>query len=146
MALFKEGEEREKGGDGPGALDCFIRALDLYQGDFIPEERYTPWVEQRREDLKHTYLDLLTRTARYHEQAGSFKKAVACLKQAIEADPLLEEAYRELMNLYAAQGLHNEALRVYESCKKALNADLDALPDPITVALYLGIKERQKKS
>jgi LuxR family transcriptional regulator, maltose regulon positive regulatory protein len=146
MALFKEGEAREKGGDGPGALDCFIRALDLYQGDFIPEERYAPGVEQRREDLKQIYIDLLTRTARYHEQAGAFKKAATCLKQVIEADPLLEEAYCGLMSLYAGKGQFNEALRVYETCQKALQTGLDSKPDPVTVALYRGIKERQQKS
>ena len=146
MALFKEGEEREKGGDGPGALDCFIRALDLYQGDFIPEERYAPWVEERREDFKQIYIDLLTRSARYHEHAGAFTKAVACLRQVLEADPLLEEAYRGLMSLYAGKGQYNEALRVYETCKKALKADLDTEPDPVTVALYRGLKERRQKS
>jgi len=146
VALYKEGGEKEKSGDGPGALDCFVRALDLYQGDFIPEERYAPWVEQRREDLKNIYIDLLSRTARYHEKAGAFKKAAACLKQVLEADPLQEEAYRNLMSLYAGRSQYNEAIRVYETCQKSLQAGLDSQPDPVTAALYRGIKERLKKS
>jgi LuxR family transcriptional regulator, maltose regulon positive regulatory protein len=146
IALLKEGKEHERSGDGPKALDCFVRALDLYQGDFIPEERYAPWAEQRREDLKDIYIDLLNRAARYHENAGSFKKAVACLKQVLESDPLLEEACRGLMTLYAGKGLFNEAIRVYETCQKALQSGLDSKPDPVTTALYQGIKERQQKS
>ncbi|RPH87083.1 MAG: BTAD domain-containing protein [Desulfobacteraceae bacterium] len=146
VSLYKEGEEKEKGGDGPGALDCFLQALDLYQGDFIPEERYAPWVEQRREYFKQMFIALLTRSARYHEQAGSFKKAVACLKQVIEADPLREEIYRGLMALYAGKSQFNEALRVYETCQKAFKTGLNSKPDPVTVALYQGIKERKQKS
>ena len=146
VSLYREGLAKEKSRAHQEALDCFSHAAELYQGEFIPEERYTPWVERRREDFRNIFIDLLTRTARLHEQAGSLKKAVACLKKAVEADPLLEEATRDLMNLYAAQGLYNEALRVYESCKKALKADLDTKPDPVTVALYRGIKERHKKS
>ena len=146
VSLYREGLDQEKSRVDKEALDCFSRAIALYQGEFIPEERYTPWVERRREDFGNIFIDLLTRTARLHEQAGSLKKAVACLKKAVEADPVLEEATRDLMNLYAAQGLYNEALRVYESCKKALKADLDTKPDSVTVALYRGIKERHKKS
>jgi LuxR family transcriptional regulator, maltose regulon positive regulatory protein len=143
---YREGLAKEEKGNAQGAQECFSQALELYRGDFLPEERYAPWVEQRREDLKNIYIDLLTRTARCHEQAGAIKKASACLKQVLEADPLLEEAYRDLMSLYAGKGLFNEALRVFETCQKALQAGLDSKPDPVTVALYRGIKERQHKS
>ncbi len=145
-ALSKEGEEKEKAGDLKGALDCFSRAIDLYQGDFISEDLHSSWVERRREDLKNIYLDLLLRTARYHEQAGAFKKTVSCLKQALEADPLLEEACCRLMTLYAGKNQYNEALRVFDSCRKALKTELNTRPDPATTALYQGIKEQQKKS
>jgi LuxR family transcriptional regulator, maltose regulon positive regulatory protein len=144
--LYREGCQKEMSGDGKGAMDCFTRAFDLYQGDFIPDEQDAPWVVGLREDLKNKYLDLLTRVARRHEQAGAFKKAVACLKQAIETDPLLEEAYRSLMSLYDRKNLYNEALRVFESCQKALKAGLDTPPDPLTIALHRGIRERAKKS
>ena len=144
--LYREGLAIERKGDAQGAQESFSQALDLYRGDFLPEERYAPWVEQRREDFKNIYIDLLTRTARYHEQAGAFKKAAACLKQVLEADPLLEEAYRELMSLYAGKGLFNEAVRVYETCQKALQAGLNTQPDPVTAALCRGIKERLKRS
>lgn len=143
--LYREGYQKEMSGNDKGAMDCFNRAIDLYKGDFLPDEHYSPWVISFREDFKNKYLDLLTRLARRHEQAGAFKKAVACLKQAIETDPLLEEAYRSLMTLYDRNNLYNEALRVFESCKKALKAGLDTTPDPLTIALYRGIKERLSK-
>jgi DNA-binding SARP family transcriptional activator len=146
IVLSREGREREKEGKTSEALDCFSQAIGLYQGDFIPEERYALWVERRREELRNIYWDLLFRSACLQEQAGSFKKAVACLKQAIEADPLQEEAYRRLMSIYSGKKIYNEAFRVFESCKKALKAGLDSPPDPLTVALYQGIREQQQKS
>jgi LuxR family maltose regulon positive regulatory protein len=140
--LYREGRQKEKSGDDKGAMDCFTRALDLYRGDFIPEEQDAPWVIGLREDLKNKYLEILTCLARQHRQAGAFKKAVACLKQAIEADLLLEETYRSLMTLYDGQSLYTEAIRVFEACKKALKTGLDTAPDPLTVALFRGIRER----
>jgi DNA-binding SARP family transcriptional activator len=145
-ALAGEGREKEKRGKVSEALDCFAQAAALYQGDFIPEERYAPWAERRREELKGLFLDILLRSARLNEQKGSFKKAAGCLREAIQADPLLEEAYRSLMSLYAGKKMFNEALRVFESCKKSLKDGLDTPPDPVTVALYQGIREQQKKS
>jgi LuxR family transcriptional regulator, maltose regulon positive regulatory protein len=142
--FYQKGQELEKAGDGPKALDYFTQALNLYQGDFLPEEQYAPWVINRREELKEIYLDLLTRMARYHEQAGTLKKAASYLKQAIAAEPLREEAYRSLMTLYADSQMVNEALRIYEACRKALKVSLDTGPDPVTKALFQGIKKRMK--
>jgi LuxR family transcriptional regulator, maltose regulon positive regulatory protein len=144
--LSREGLAREKAGDGKGALECYGRAVELYRGDFIPEEVYGPWAERRREDFRNIYSDLLLRSARHYEMSDSFKKAVACLKEALEADPLLEEASRRLMSLYAEKGMFNEALRTYEACRQALKAGLDTRPDPVTRVLYQGIRERARKS
>ena len=58
----------------------------------------------------------------------------------------MEDACRSLMSLYAGKNLFNEALRVFESCRKSLKAALNTKPDPVTVDLYRGIKERANKS
>lgn len=144
--LYREGCRKEIDGDEKEDLACFTQALDLYKGDFLPEEQNASWVIGLREDLKNKYLDLLTRIARHHYKAGAFKKAVAFFKQAIEADPLLEENYRNLMTLYTDKNLYNEALLIFESCQKALKAGLNTTPDPLTIALHQGIKERAKKN
>ena len=114
--------------------------------ELAQERGYRHMVEFCREDLKAVYLDLLTRMACYHEQTGGFRKAVRLYQQALQADPLLEDACRGLMSLYAAKNLFNEALRVFESCRKSLKAALNTKPDPLTVALYQGIKERVRKA
>jgi LuxR family transcriptional regulator, maltose regulon positive regulatory protein len=142
--LYREGVNKEKSGDHQGALDFFTRSLHLYQGDLLPEEQDAPWVEKRRESIRNTFIDLLTRTAGLYEKNGAFKKAVGCLKQVVEADPLSEENYRTLMSLYDSKKMFNEALRVYEGCRKALKAGLDTRPGPMTEALYQGIKNRLK--
>jgi DNA-binding SARP family transcriptional activator len=38
--------------------------------------------------------------------------------------------------------MHNDALRVYEACKKALQAELESSPAPMTTALYKKILEK----
>ena len=82
------------------------------------------------------YLDLLLRIARIHEGRGAITRAISLYGKAVQADALLEEAYQRLMVLYADKGKRNEALRIYEDCKKALRVMLDSEPDRVTTAIY----------
>jgi DNA-binding SARP family transcriptional activator len=45
------------------------------------------------------------------------------------------------MVLYSNMGKRNEALKVYERCRKALHEELDVEPDQVTIALYKKILE-----
>jgi DNA-binding SARP family transcriptional activator len=142
LSLLKKGEEKEKLGDPKAALSLYTEAIDLYQGDFLPDEHYDPWIDVKREELKGKYIEFLIRMAKLYEKQGASARAIACHKKAIQADSLLEESYQCLMTLYANVGMHNDALRVYESCKKALQAELESSPAPMTTALYKNILEK----
>ena len=89
-------------------------------------------------------MELLGKTAGLYEKQGSLKKAVDCYKMAIQADPLIEESYQKLMTFYSSKGMYNEALRIYEDCKKALKRELKAEPDPTTIAIYRKVLEKVK--
>jgi DNA-binding SARP family transcriptional activator len=77
-----------------------------------------------------------------YERQGVFKKSIDCYKKAIQADPLLEEPYQKLMTFYSNKGLDNEALRIYEDCKKVLKKELKTEPDITTTAIYNKIVEK----
>jgi DNA-binding SARP family transcriptional activator len=142
LSSIKKGEEKEREKDLRVALSFYADAAELYKGDFLIEEHYNQWVDEKREELKEKYLDLLTRMAKLYGKQGATAKAMVCHKKAIQADPILEASYQSLMALYANMGMNNEALRVYEDCKKALQAGLDSNPDPMTTALYKKILEK----
>jgi DNA-binding SARP family transcriptional activator len=142
LSLSRKGEEKEKKGDAKAALALFSEAADAYKGDFLPEDFYAPRIDSKREVLKGKYIEVTNKIARLYESRGSVKKAIASYKKAIEADPLLEESYRNLMLLYSGKGLLNEALRAYEDCKRALKNGLKTKPDPVTVALYNKIRDK----
>ena len=142
LSLTKKGEEKEKEGDLKEALSLYADAADSYKGDFMPEEFHVPQVDIRREELKQKHIELLNRMANLHEKQGALRKAIDYAKKAIQADPLLEESYQKLMTLYFNKGMFNEALLVYEACKKALAAGLKTKPDRRTTDLYSRIREK----
>jgi DNA-binding SARP family transcriptional activator len=142
LSMLKMADEKEKKGDKKGALPLYTEAVEIYKGDFLPDETYVSWVDKKREELRTKYIDLLNKVARLHENQGAIKKAVGCYKKAIETDPLLEESYQKLMTLYSSKGMYNEALRTYEDCKKALKKELKSRPDETTNAIHKKIMER----
>jgi DNA-binding SARP family transcriptional activator len=144
ISLIKMAEEKQKKGDGKEVLPFCAEALEIYKGDFLPEELYAPWPDKKREELKAKYMELLNKTAKLHEKQGSLKKAMDCYKKVIQVDPLIEESYQKLMTFYSNKGMYNEALRTYEDCKKALKRELKTEPDSTTTAIYRKVLEKVK--
>jgi ATP/maltotriose-dependent transcriptional regulator MalT/DNA-binding SARP family transcriptional activator len=142
LSLLKMAEEKQKKGDGKEAFRFYTEALEIYKGDFLPEELYAPWPDKKREELRSKYIQLLEKMASFYERQGAMKKAADCYKKAIQVDPLIEESYQKLMTLYSSKGMYNEALRSYEDCKKALRKELKTQPDSTTTAIYKKILEK----
>jgi predicted ATPase/DNA-binding SARP family transcriptional activator len=112
---------------------AYERALGLYGGALLPEDRYEPWADARREALTELHTALCLELADLH---GDAPAAVAALQRALVAEPLAEPAHRALMRLYARTGRRQQALAQYQLLRQGLNAELAAEPDPATRALY----------
>jgi predicted ATPase/DNA-binding SARP family transcriptional activator len=112
------------------------RAVGLYGGELLPEDRYEEWTAARREALRERHLWLLATLAELHEAAGDQAAAIEALQQAVVEDPLQEAAHRELMRLFAAAGRQQQALAQYQQLRDALRRELAADPDPETRRLH----------
>jgi two-component SAPR family response regulator len=129
-------EEKQKKGGGKEVFPFYAEALEIYKGDFLPDEIYASWADKKREELRLKYVQFLGKMASLYEKQGTMKKAADCYQKAIQADPLLEESYQKLMTFYSSKGMYNEALRTYEDCKKALKRGLKTQPDSTTTAIH----------
>ncbi len=136
VELFNKGQVAEKEGKLKKALTFYEEAIELYKGDFLPEDIYSPWAEVKREELRGMYIDLLVRVARIHEGRRALRKAISYYLRVIEKEPLFEEAYQRLMLLYSARGEKNQAIRIYEWCKNALGETLNTEPSQTTISVY----------
>lgn len=96
-------------------------ALDHYGGDLLPQDRYEPWAEERREHLRLRHLDLLRRAERWED--------------LVLADPADEEAHLALMVRYAKRGDRRAALRQFERMDKALRRELGVGPGDTALKL-----------
>lgn len=97
------------------------RALALYGGELLPQDRYEEWVEDRRDQLRRRHLDLLRLDGRWDE--------------VLEQEPSDEAAHLAVMRRHAANGDRHAALRQFERLDRALRQELGVAPGREAVAL-----------
>ena len=114
--------------------DCRT-ALALYGGEYLPEDRYEPWAERWREELRGQHLAVLLCLADLSRAAAEPEEARRCLRMVLTEDPCHEDAAQALMVLLAGEGRRSEALEVYRALASALDADLGEAPGRETRAL-----------
>jgi DNA-binding SARP family transcriptional activator len=105
-------------------------AISLYGGDLLPEDRFEPWTEDRRERLREAFGGVLRQRARQLEASGEIRAATTALERLVAMDPLDEEAITELMRTHALAGQRHLALRWYRQLEERLAEELGVEPGP----------------
>lgn len=134
VEAFEEAAASARGSGGEPA--AYRAAVDLYAGDLLPQDRYEAWAETRREELRHSYLSLLSELAGIYEERGNPEAAIEALCRVLEADPRYEEAHLRLIRLYAGGGRRREALLQYERLRRVLWDELGVEPGETGRRLY----------
>lgn len=125
-----------------GDVDGYKRALDLYEGELLPEDLYEEWAVGARGQLSLDFLSGMTEMATLLEAEGDLGRAIEAVRRIIAADPTGEDGNAALMRLYALAGRRAEALRHYEHFRGVLDRELGAEPAPATRLLCDDIRTR----
>lgn len=119
-----------------GRRDDLSRALDLLDGEVLPEDRFASWAEDRRTQLAHLREQLLLRLAEQHLEHGAAVEAVAVAERILAVSPAEELAHRVLIDAWLRQGLRRRAVHQYHRCREVLDAELGVRPGPETERLH----------
>ena len=133
VEAFEEAGSTARHSRNPAACRA---ALNLYAGDLLPEDRYEEWAEERREELRRLYLDLLIELAKAYEGGGDLERSVETLRRAVAKEPTFEEAHAGLMRLYALLDRVGEALAQYQRLRTTLSGQLGTEPNYATCHLH----------
>jgi predicted ATPase/DNA-binding SARP family transcriptional activator len=135
----EEFEVAAVGADGSPDSGTIEKALSLYRGDLLPDDRYEDWALPRRDELRVRRRKLLTRLAALHEAAGNPLAAISVLSPLVADDPADEYAQQALIRAYALSGDRPAALRQHEQLVAALRDQLAVPPDTATDQLYADV-------
>jgi len=114
---------------------AYRAAIELYAGELLPDDRYEEWADNRREQLRRLYFELLVELTGLYEERGEYGQAAEMLQRALSEEPANEEAHADLMRLYALSGRQGEALTQYERLRETLSGRLGTAPGATTRAL-----------
>jgi DNA-binding SARP family transcriptional activator len=105
-----------------------VGALGLFRGDLLPDDRFEPWAEERRELFRIQLLRCALRLAAELEQAEELGRAGPVLERVIELDALNEEAHLRLARVQAKAGHRHLALRTCLQIQERLRQELGERP------------------
>jgi DNA-binding SARP family transcriptional activator len=101
-------------------------AIHLYRDDLLPE--YPDLAVAERTAFAHQYEEALRSLARMKYERGEYGGAIQALNRLVAYNPLIEEAYVDLMRVYAAQGQPSMIRRQLAALEQALREGLDEEP------------------
>jgi DNA-binding SARP family transcriptional activator len=126
--------ESEGAGSPVGRTRALTEAIELYDGELLSGSTQE-WVLLEREWLADRYFQALGRMIAYLEEAGQLVQALEQARRGVRADPLREEAQRDLIRLLAASGRPGAAVRQYQKLEWLLKQELGEEPMAETCAL-----------
>lgn len=124
-------------------VSALTSAVELYRGDLLPA-CYDEWLLPERERLRELYVDALAQLIALSEETREIQNAIGYARRLLQADPLSEDAYRKLMNLYAESGDRANIVRVYQTCVAVLQRELDTEPSATTRELFERLRRQEK--
>jgi DNA-binding SARP family transcriptional activator len=111
----------------------YEKACSLYTGSFLVEDLYADWSFLQRERLSQIYLTMCGVLTEHYLQIKSYEDATKWANAILKENRYDETAYRQLMQIYAAQGRRSEALQQYHRCEQLLREELGISPLPETM-------------
>jgi DNA-binding SARP family transcriptional activator len=118
------------------AMQEYGVAESLYQGRFMEEDPYADWAESKRQYLEQAYLEVASHLSSLFFDRGALTATVTLCQKILAVDPCYENAHRQLMQCYLAQGQRYLAVRQFHLCDAVLRTKSGLKPSEETTALY----------
>ena len=116
-------------------IEYLQKATHLYRSDLLPG-CYDDWIQPERTRLRQAFLQALEKVSDLLRARGDYQAAIHASERLVQAEPLHEVAYRQLMDSHTRNGDRAAALKVYHDCATTLRQELGVAPDPATQAAY----------
>lgn len=117
-------------------LACAKQALELYEGDFLPQAAASIWALSPRTYYHSNYLRLCCGAASALWELERLPEAVELCQLATAQDPYDENCQMLMMRLLHASGAKQAVAQYYNDVSALLMSQLGVSPSPEMTALY----------
>lgn len=132
-------------------IEGLEKAKNIYKGEFLegfyikdcPE--FNDWIFFERERWQRTYFDILYKLSKIYKEEEKFLKSIDNLEEMLTINPLQEELYVKLIEIYLEMGDRSTALHQYERCCRILREELNVSPMAETKEVYKKIIDHSER-
>jgi DNA-binding SARP family transcriptional activator len=96
-------------------------AMDVYCGEFLPEDPYEDWAAPARDQARRVYVRAVHGLAETAAATGDHERVADCAGRIVMADPFDETAHHRLIAALAAGGHLGEAWHAYNAYAARMN-------------------------
>ena len=121
------------------AEKAYKKAIDLYQGSFLPNRIYEDWSSAEREKTQLLILGAYITLAEIILEKKPLE-SIRLAEAALAIDNTWEDAYRIQMRAYLAKGNRPQAIKTYMKCEVILEEEYGVDPLPETKQLLKEIE------
>ena len=139
----RAGMQAAGGASTDEAVRQLAAAVDLYQGEYLPEARYENWAAAERERLAVLFLQSADQLSSLLLDRDRPERTIEVCERILAQDNCWERAYRQLMLAYDRMGNHGLIARTYQRCVQNLEAELEVASSAETEALYQDLLQRE---
>ena len=117
-------------------LECFLRAIELYRGDFLGRNSGGTWGRYMADKQRERYIEMALAALDILSGSGREKEAVALARKVLGIEPYRESVCRRLMENLISLGRVQEAVQQYEQLRTSLLTAFDRIPEEETQRVY----------
>jgi len=112
------------------AIKAYKLAIELYNGEYLPNRVFEDWSSEEREKTQLLILAAFITLAELLINENPLE-SIRLAQNALSIDATWEDAYRLQMQAYLAKGNRPQAIKTYQKCVAVLDAEygIDPLPE-----------------
>lgn len=122
--------------DEDEALDCYLQALQLYQGEFLNKLSSETWVLPLSAYFHNQAIHVTQKVIPMLTARGRMEEAEAVCRNALVLEPYHEILHCQLMRLLLDQGKQKEVVSLYEALSQRLFDEFGVMPSEEILTLY----------
>jgi ATP/maltotriose-dependent transcriptional regulator MalT/DNA-binding SARP family transcriptional activator len=122
--------------ENPIRVDSLEQAMQLYRGEFLPDNIYDDWSSSWREHLRQLYLQVVLALIQSYRQQDSLPQAIQACRRYLALEPADEPVCRAAMEMLWASGQKQHALSLYQDLADFMASEYNAVPSSETSSLY----------
>ncbi len=123
-------------------LNSLEEAVLMYRGEFLTDNLYDDWVNNKRDQLKKTIISVIEKLSDLLFEEGDFDQIIRVNEDLLKIDITWEPAYRNLMVAYAGNENQSQVEIVYQRMKKILSEELGITHSDTTEKLYRSLRKK----